>query len=181
MKYKVQIFLLLLSLFASLGNSINAAIAQQPNENSQLIPSITQAEENFTKAPKPNGLNKELQAFFTSQYDYWDAKVLANYWGQSVEDAKARIGRKILWGKKDVAILEQFLLDARVKALQSVAVGPNSLYSESKYKYDDAALLAKFWGDTSPWDAKLRIERNLILGNDKIIDQALQYARSGKK
>jgi hypothetical protein len=181
MKYKLQIFLLLLSLFTSVTTFINAADAQQLNDNSQSIHGISQREESFTKAPKQSDKNKELQAFFKSQYDYWDAKVLANYWGQSVEDAKARMGRKIIWGKKDVAILEQFLLDARVKALQSAEVSPNSLYGESKYKYDDAALLAKFWGDPSPWEAKLRIERNLILGNDKIIDQALQYARSGKK
>ncbi|WP_414590132.1 hypothetical protein [Scytonema sp. PCC 10023] len=45
--------------------------------------------------------DKELQAFKNSQYNYWDARVLADYWGQSEEDAKARIGRKILWGKKD--------------------------------------------------------------------------------
>ncbi|MBC6430987.1 hypothetical protein FM036_09195 [Nostoc sp. HG1] len=180
MKYNLQIFLLLLSLFASVSTSINAAVAQQINENYQSITDITEREANFTKAPKPTDLSKELQAFFRSQYHYWDARILANYWGQSVEDAKATIGRKILWGRKNVAILEQYLLDARVKALQSVGTTPNSLYNESKYKYDDAVLLAKFWGDPSPWDAKLRIERNLILGNDEIIDEALQYARTSK-
>ncbi len=180
MKYKLQIFLLLLNLFASVSTSINTAVAQQINDNYQSITDITEREANFTKAPKPTGISKELQSFFRSQYDYWDARVLANYWGQSVEDTKARIGRKILWGKKDVAILEQFLLDARVKALQSVEITPNSLYSESKYKYDDATLLAKFWGEPSPWDAKLRIERNLILGNDEIIESAMQYARTSK-
>ncbi|MGF1933162.1 MAG: hypothetical protein RM347_002010 [Nostoc sp. ChiQUE02] len=180
MKYKLQVFLLLLSLFASVSTSINAVVAQEINQNFQLITDNTEKEASFTKAPKPTDTSKELQAFFRSQYDYWDARILANYWGQSVEDAKARIGRKILWGRKDVAILEQFLLDARVKALQSVGTTPNSLYNQSKYKYDDAALLAKFWGDPSPWDAKLRIERNLILGNDEIIEEALQYARTSK-
>jgi len=180
MKCKLQIFLLLLSLFASVSTYINAAVAQEINENYQSNSDITEREANFTKTPKPTGLSKELQAFFRSQYHYWDARVLANYWGQSLEDAKARIGRKILWGRKDVAILEQFLLDARVKALQSVGTTPNSLYNESNYKYDDAALLAKFWGDPSPEDAKVRIERNLILGNDEIIEEALQYARTSK-
>ncbi len=33
MKYKLQIFLLLLTLFTSLSTSINAAFAQQINEN----------------------------------------------------------------------------------------------------------------------------------------------------
>jgi hypothetical protein len=125
--------------------------------------------------------DKELQAYQTSKYDYWDARVLADYWGQSVEESKARIGRKILWGSKDVAILEQFLVDARVNALQSVESAPElssyKLFRESTLTYEDAEALAKFWGDQSPIDAKLRIERNLILGNDEIIQQALQSAR----
>ena len=127
--------------------------------------------------------NKELQAFYNSQYDYWDARILADYWGQSEEDAKARIGRKILWGKKDVAILEQFLVDARVKALESAQPAPNpssyKLFRESEFReYEDVEALAKFWGDPSPMDTKLRIERNLILGNDELLKKALKYARS---
>lgn len=81
--------------------------------------------------------DKELQAFYNSKYDYWDARVLADYWGQSVEDAKARIGRKILWGKKDVAILQQFLVDARVNALESAQPAPDpssyKLFRESEF------------------------------------------------
>ena len=127
--------------------------------------------------------NKELQAYQTSKYDYWDARVLADYWGQSVDEAKARIGRKILWGSKDVAILEQFLVDARVKALELAQPDPDpssyKLFRESEFReYEDVEALAKFWGDPSPMDAKLRIERNLILGNDEILRRALRYARS---
>jgi hypothetical protein len=181
MKYKLQIFLLLFSLFAAIDSSINAAVAQQMNENYQSVPDVSQTDAILTKSLKQNKRSQEMRAFLTSQYDYWDAKVLANYWGQSVDDAKARIGRKILWGGANIAILEQFLLDARVKALQSVGRGPNYLFNASSYKYDDAVLLAQFWGDRSPWDAKLRIERNLILGNDEIIDQALQYARRSRR
>ena len=44
---------------------------------------------------------------------------MADYWGKSEGEAKAIIARKILWGPADVAILEQFLVDARVKALES--------------------------------------------------------------
>lgn len=127
--------------------------------------------------------DKELKAFFRSRYDYWDARVLSDYWGQAVDDAKARIGRKILWGKKDVAILEQYLVDARVKALELTKPAPNpssyKLFRESEFReYEDVEALAKFWGDPSPLDAKLRIERNLILGNDEKLKEALGYARS---
>jgi hypothetical protein len=124
---------------------------------------------------------REIKAFFSSSYDYWDARVLADFWGQSVYDSKARIGRKILWGKKDVAILEQFLVDARIKHLQAIvpASTPASYtyYQESGYTYADAEVLAKFWGDASPMDTKLRIERNLTLGNSAMIQKALSMAR----
>jgi hypothetical protein len=125
--------------------------------------------------------SKEIDAFFSSSYNYWDARVLADFWGQSVYDSKARIGRKILWGKKDVAILEQFLVDARIKHLESIANAstPSSYtyYGESGYTYDDAEVLAKFWGDASPMDGKLRIERNLTLGNSSVIEEALKMTR----
>ena len=124
---------------------------------------------------------REIDAFFSSSYDYWDARVLADFWGQSVYDSKARIGRKILWGKKDVAILQQFLVDARIKHLESIASASSpasyTYYGESGYTYDDAKVLAKFWGDASPMDGKLRIERNLTLGNSAMIQEALSMAR----
>jgi len=116
----------------------------------------------------------ELDTFFSSEYTYWDAAQLASYWGQDLDEAKARIGRKILWGPADVAILEQFLLDARLESLQ--AVDDLRFYGETNYTYDDAAALAEFWGDATPYDAKLRIERNLIMGNADEVDYALELA-----
>jgi hypothetical protein len=177
MKGNLKILLFFLSVLCAVGSSINLVAAQEPIKTSDS----TSLMASQTKGVK----EQELQAFFNSKYNYWDARILANYWGQSLPEAKARIGRKVLWGPASTAILEQFLVDARVKALQSVgpAEDPSSykLYRESRYTYDDAQTLARFWGDPSPIDAKLRIERNLILGNQKIIDQALRYARSGGK
>jgi hypothetical protein len=178
MKYNLKFLLLLSSLLVtSISAPIMAADAQEPN----------QAQSPHSNSPQrkaaENVTNQEWQAFFHSKYSYWDARILANYWGQSLQDAKARMGRKIIWGKKDVAILEQFLVDARIQALQSVGPAPDpssyKLYRES-YTYDDAQALAKFWGDPSPMDAKLRIERNLILGNAEIIKKALVSARANK-
>ncbi len=119
---------------------------------------------------------QELDTFFASDYTYWDAAILASYWGQDLEEAKARIGRKIGWGPADVAILEQFLLDARLASLQSV--DDLRFYGESSYTYDDAAALAEFWGDATPYDAKLRIERNIILGQADDVAAALDLATS---
>jgi hypothetical protein len=123
------------------------------------------------------GTQTEVDTFFESDYTYWDAAQLADYWGQSLIEAKARIGRKVLWGPADVAILEQFLLDARLDPLQTLEETQNlRFYSESDYSYADAVALAEFWGDASPYEAKLRIERNLIMGNADEVATALQLA-----
>ncbi|MCP6760134.1 MAG: hypothetical protein NHB32_15585 [Fischerella sp. CENA71] len=182
MKINWKILLLSLSLLSSLSAYLNTVIAEETNKTNLSIQSVTQQDSNFGLLATNNVRDKELQAFFNSKYNYWDASVLADFWGQSVDDAKARIGRKILWGKKDVAILEQFLLDARMKALESAQTAPNpssyKLFRESEFRaYKDVEALAKFWGDPSPMDTKLRIERNLIMGNYETVKQALQYAR----
>ena len=117
----------------------------------------------------------EIQAFSTSKYDYWDAKVLANFWGTDTWEAKGRIGRKILWGEENIAYLEQFLVDARIEALMNV--DPFDYYVEG-YTYDDAELLRDFWGDASTFDTKVRIGQNLIVGNDQIVETALTLARN---
>lgn len=125
---------------------------------------------------KQRNPDPELNAFFASgKYTYCDAKILANYWGQSVVEAKARIGRKLMWGNGGVPFLEQFMVDARVRALQN----PEELcyFQENKYTYNDAVVLAEFWGDRTPWEAKLRIERNLLLGNKQVVQQALGLAQ----
>ncbi|MEC4885384.1 MAG: hypothetical protein SAL70_29320 [Scytonema sp. PMC 1070.18] len=177
MKYNVKFLLFLLGLLSTIGTSINVGFAQEIGKNTRLNNWSYQQGDNLISQAAKNVKNKELQAFFNSRYDYWDARVLADFWGQSLDEAKARIGRKVLWGPTNVAILDQFLVDARVKALQSANRSTYKFFVESGYTYDDAKALAKFWGDRSPADAKLRIERNLILGNNEMIDQALQYAR----
>jgi len=174
MKGNLKVLLLSVGLLLSSISTITI-IAQQPSEAApKNVLSVKQ--NNLIKAATKQVKEKELKAFFNSKYDYWDARVLADYWGQSVSEAKARMGRKILWGKSDVAILEQFLIDARIQALQKVQVSnpPLQLYSDSKYNYNDAEKLAKLWGERSPWEAKIRIEKNLILGQPEVIEQALQ-------
>ncbi|HIK03220.1 MAG TPA: hypothetical protein IGS40_00655 [Trichormus sp. M33_DOE_039] len=180
MKYNLRIFLLLLGVFVgSFGTAINTVFAQEINLNSNY-----QLLNHTTKSAAKNYKDNELRAFLTSKYDYWDARVLASFWGVTVDNAKARMVRKIIWGGENIAILEQFLVDARLQALRAVKPAragdssPYKFYQDSTYNYNDAEALARFWGERSPTDAKVRIERNLILGNDEVIDQALRYARS---
>ncbi|MEA5596510.1 hypothetical protein [Rivularia sp. UHCC 0363] len=174
----MKILLLSLGLFLSSASTISNVNAQITNQTSPQK-SLSVQQNNFIKASAKQVQDKELKAFFSSKYDYWDARVLADYWGQSVSEAKARMGRKIIWGKSDVAILEQFLVDARIQGLQKVQ-GSNpalQLYSDSKYNYNDAEKLATLWGESSPYDAKIRIEKNLILGQQQVIEQALQQTQ----
>ena len=191
MKSNLKVLLLLVGvLTASIAASLDTVLAQstiqtQISSQSQVLSQRNIQQKNnykyFARRRKEVN-NRELNAFSRSDYDYWDAHVLADYWKQSVNEAKARIGRKILWGPENVAILEQFLVDARTQALREVqpasSPGAYKFYGKSKYDYEDAADLAKFWGERTPTDAKIRIERNLILGNEEIIDRALRFARS---
>lgn len=178
MKCNLKVLLLSLGLVLSSVSTISAVTAQIPNQASPKN-YLSLQQNDFIKASAKQIKNRELNAFSNSKYDYWDARVLGDYWGQSAYEAKARIGRKILWGKSDVAILEQFIVDARIKALNEVqGNNPNlELYGESKYKYNDAEKLATLWGDSSPYEAKIRIEKNLILGQQEVIEQALQQIR----
>ncbi len=119
---------------------------------------------------------EELDAFFSyGEYTYCDAKMLGNYWGLSLIEAKALIGRKVLWGDTGIALLKQYFVDAQVKALSEY---DNNIcyFTENGYTYDDAVALADFWGERNPWEAKLRIQRNFILGNDQIVEEALRLA-----
>jgi hypothetical protein len=50
-------------------------------------------------------------------------------------------------------------------------------YTNSQYSYEDAALLAQFWGESEPWDAKLKIGRLLMSGHEVTVQKALQNAR----
>ena len=176
MKTNLKVLILSLGMLISSVGTISAVTAQtSTNQNLQNI-LINNQQKNWIQASARQARNRELTAFSNSKYDYWDARVLGNYWGKSAYEAKAIIGRKILWGKSDVAILEQFLVDARLKALQKLDSNTNNLplYIDSKYRYNDAQKLANLWGEKSPWDAKIRIERNLILGQQEVIEQALR-------
>ena len=58
---------------------------------------------------------------------------------------------------------------------QSSEEQQSNAYSNSKYTYDDAVLLADFWGKTTPWEAKLKIGRLLINNEAATIEQAIKH------
>ncbi|MBE9153672.1 hypothetical protein [Cyanobium sp. LEGE 06113] len=126
---------------------------------------------------------REISAYASSDYDYWDARVLAELWGQTASEAKLRIGRKILFGPRDVGLLEGMLLEARSNAVSAInPSGPLELFGESSYTYDDIEVLTRYWnyGDTEQaliWESKLRVERKLAISDDEKLDRTLAQAQ----
>lgn len=118
--------------------------------------------------------NEALDAFFDSQYDYLDASILASFLQSSPEETKTVMGTKILSGPVGKALLAQKLVDARISALGSAA--ELRYFVDEGYSYEDAEALAEFWGEPSPYEAKVRVERNLILDQKEAIDTALLLA-----
>ena len=117
----------------------------------------------------------EMHAFSDGGYTYWDALVLADFWNEGVTDAKWRAGSKLLGPVESKVYLRLVVTDARAKALANAE--SLRLYSDSGFTYDDAERLARYWGKENAYDGKLCIERNLILGNESVIREALALSR----
>jgi hypothetical protein len=183
MKQSLKTMSLSLILVSPLALSIPALAQVGVDSSTQTWQQVRHHQVAETPLPVVEGLRvsqdnteqQEWDAYASSGYSYWDAKILANFWGQNVGDAKSRIGRKMLWGAESKVYLEQQMVDARVKALGSVE--QLELFGESGFSYDDAEALAKLWGDPSPWESKLRIETNLIMGNEDVVRNALSLAK----
>ena len=119
------------------------------------------------------GTPQEFEAFANSKYTYRDAEILASFWKEGLDQSKAHIGRKVLFGGASVDVLDQDLRAGRNQAL--AAVNQLRFFNES-YSFRDAEALARFWKEASPWDAKLRLERKVIAGEEAIVQNDLQRA-----
>lgn len=121
------------------------------------------------------GTPQEVQAFANSKYSFRDAEILASFWNQNLDDSKARIGRKILFGSASIDLLDQELRAGRTQALSSV----NQLrFFRESYSFRDAEALARFWGEPGTFEAKLRMERKIISGDEATVQADLQRAAS---
>jgi len=161
-------------------SNLTLAFAISAVLSSQTIPAIANNQVGnstlFNNAPLLLASNQTamdaMNAFWEGQYTYCDAKLLAAYWGQSVYEAKARAGEKLL--RDERSVVEDFLSSARNQAPEN---GTTCSFNEDGYTYDDAALLAQYWGKATPWDAKLKINSLLMSGNNADIQNALQSAK----
>jgi len=119
--------------------------------------------------------------YFAQGYTYIDAKVLAAFWGSSPDEAKIRLGNKmLLFGPAEA---KPHLKEARAQAMKKLEEGnPPCWYTDAGYTFHDAELLAKFWG-RDIHDTKAKMTGWLISGGTARADlkEALKDAKAGKK
>lgn len=128
--------------------------------------------------------DQALNEYFRWDFNYADAKVLAAYWGGKVDEAKIRMGHKLLNLKRNDAL--RYIREARGLALERSSVrsqpGYGVLiypvdYTDGGYEYADVEVLAKYWKQ-SPSETKFLMDTLLISGKDRNIQAALNDARS---
>jgi hypothetical protein len=118
---------------------------------------------------------QQWEAYSDSQYSYEDVAILADFWGQSdFWETKLKIGSLLMSGNE--AAVQKALQNAQQQPQAPVSLEDQQweTYSNSKYSFDDAALLADFWGKSDPWEAKLKIGSLLMSGNEAAVQKALQ-------
>lgn len=106
--------------------------------------------------------------FLTSKYTYCDAKMLSFLWRQSLDESKARIGRKIGWG--DENILTDMLYRARLNAQKVPKARCN--FHEAGYTYQDAQKLSQIWR-RSIGESKSIVEQKILGGGELVVRELL--------
>lgn len=100
----------------------------------------------------------DFEAFFASDFNYCDAKVLAAAWSTDVSNAKTALGWKLRSGNGALAM--SAMEDARR------AAGTNGVTCqpfEAGYTYEDAVAVSQAW-NISVREAKAAIGRKLVYG-----------------
>lgn len=118
-----------------------------------------------------------LDKYFLEGYNHCDAEVLAAFWGEATPyDAKVRLGTKMLrWGSADA---DAHLPAARGKA-ENMPLGEMPCwYADYGYSFEDAEVMAVYWEWDDVSDAKLKMTRMLIKGNDAELRAELKNAKA---
>lgn len=115
-------------------------------------------------------------AFYdNANYTYCDIKLLSAYWGQSRFDSKVRAGEKLL--RNEQYVVDDFLTSARAAAAGNNVSCSFADADNPPYTYEDAEVLADFWGQPDAAGAKTKIGSMLQAGDNKLVMQALNNAR----
>lgn len=118
-----------------------------------------------------------VDAFYRGQkYTFCDAKILAKFWSSSIWEAKVGGGEMVL-ARKSRQLNEKL----RFAANEWSRAGYSCAFEDADnppYTYDDAVALARYWGGgMEPYDAKLKIVRNIEGGGNSWVLGELAKAR----
>ena len=151
-----------LTLLGTMQNEMQAQNQQQPQQVNAQKGQLTD--------------DQAVNKFFNFGYNYCDAKVLASYWNQEDPyEMKITMGHK-LWNQTEKDI-DELVRTARSEALQKADGNLPAYYDDGGYSYDDAELLAGYWGSADTYESKMTMSRLLIGGHDKVLKAALKSAR----
>ncbi len=164
-----------LALPALLAAAPNAVLTERP-----LAPTPEAPQQLLLAYAPEHSEQAATDKYFALGYTYCDAKVLAAFWGEADPyAAKVRLGDKMLrWGAADA---QSHVPAARAQALQKPEAELPCTFSDGGYSYEDAVLLATYWGKNEPWGAKVKMAQLLIEGKDRAIKTALKKAKKSKR
>jgi len=109
---------------------------------------------------------RAYDAFFSSGYNYCDAKLIGAIYGQSPDGGKVTIGQKILNGiGRNVSVVLR----------ESRSYGYTCDWEDTGLSYSDAQVLAQTWGFADPYDAKLKAADLFTNGREQQVRNGLGY------
>ncbi len=120
---------------------------------------------------QPAVADADIDRYVDSGYSYCDAVILGAFWGESVDDAKSTIGRKIGWGNFDI------VADNIAVARES---GERCEFSDTGFTFEDAEALAQLW-DVGLVEAKTALIDKVSLGDQSLADDAVSDALAAQR
>lgn len=117
---------------------------------------------------QPAYADADWDRYADSAYQYCDAVILGEFWGQSVGEAKTLIGRKLGWGNGDIVASD--IAQARSR-------GQRCSFADTGFSYSDAEAVSLLWGSDVA-DAKSAIADKVSVGNRNQADQLVAQARA---
>lgn len=110
-----------------------------------------------------------------SELTYADAERLADFWGQSIDGAKTKVGDLMsVMGHK--RFVESFASVLNASAPDDGEItGDFDVYAASEYGFCDAKKIASVWG-TSIWEGKMILSNKISAGLTDLADADIQSA-----
>jgi hypothetical protein len=118
----------------------------------------------FGQPARAKPQQREYDAFFASNYNYCDAKLVGALYGQDAAGGKVIIGQKILNGIGE---------NVPVVLSESRAQGATCEWEDTGLSYADAQVLAETWGFADPYEAKLKAADLFTNGREEQVRNGL--------